>query len=114
MVSRRALDSKFLVRVWVSEPNKLYVVIYIGICKTYYLTYVEILDLCKSIRVYHYIEFIRKGGKMKRIIDWFLDNIKENGKILWQIDNVNCIYKGIQEDTITGRKEVFYIERKIK
>lgn len=50
---------------------------------------------------------------MKRIIDWFLDSIKENGKILWQIDNVNCVYKGIKEDTITGRKEVFYIERKV-
>ena len=64
--------------------------------------------------LYHYIEFIRKGGKMKRIIDWFLDNIKENGKILWQIDNVNCIYKGTVEDTSRGKREVFYIERKVK
>lgn len=51
---------------------------------------------------------------MKRIIDWFLDSIKEKGKCLWQIDNVNCYYKGTVEDTIRGKREVFYIERKVK
>ena len=51
---------------------------------------------------------------MKRIIDWFLDNVKTNGKILWQIDNINCYYKGIIEDTSKGKRETFYIERKVK
>lgn len=50
---------------------------------------------------------------MKRIIDWFLDKSKENGKILWQIDNVNVYYKGTVEDTSRGKRECYYIERKI-
>lgn len=51
---------------------------------------------------------------MKGIIDWFLDNVKTNGKILWQIDNINCYYKGTIEDTSRGKRETFYIERKVK
>lgn len=51
---------------------------------------------------------------MLKIINAFLDNIKDKGKILLQVENLNCKYKGEIEDTINGKREIFYIERKTK
>lgn len=45
-----------------------------------------------------------------KLLDW----LTENGDYLAQINNLNMRYKGIIEDTINGKREVFYIERKIK
>ena len=45
------------------------------------------------------------------IIDILLDYIKQYGKILIVADNIRMQYKGIKEDTITGKRECFYIER---
>lgn len=45
-----------------------------------------------------------------KLLDW----LTENGDYMAQINNLNMKYKGIIEDTINGKREVFYIERKIK
>lgn len=42
-----------------------------------------------------------------------LDYISENGEYLAQIGDLNMRYKGIAEDTINGKRQIFYIERKI-
>lgn len=42
-----------------------------------------------------------------------LDYIAENGEYLAQIGDLNLRYKGIAEDTINGKRQMFYIERKI-
>lgn len=47
-------------------------------------------------------------------IDDFLDYIKIHGTIQAQIENINMYYKGTVEDTVKGKREIFYIERKIK
>ena len=45
------------------------------------------------------------------IIDILLDFIKQHGKNLMIAGNIRMRYTGIKEDTITGRRECFYIER---
>lgn len=45
-----------------------------------------------------------------KLLDW----LTENGDYMAQINNLNMKYKGVIEDTINGKREVFYIERKIK
>lgn len=42
-----------------------------------------------------------------------LDYIAENGEYLAKIGDLNMVYKGIAEDTINGKRQMFYIERKI-
>ena len=42
-----------------------------------------------------------------------LDYIAENGEYLAQIGDLNLRYKGVAEDTINGKRQMFYIERKI-
>lgn len=42
-----------------------------------------------------------------------LDYLVENGEILAQIGDLTMKYKGIHEDTISGKRQIFYIERKI-
>lgn len=48
--------------------------------------------------------------EVKRLLDW----LSQNGEYMAQIDNLNMKYKGVAEDTINGKREMFYIERKIK
>lgn len=48
--------------------------------------------------------------EVKRLLDWLL----QNGEYIAQIGNLNMKYKGVVEDTINGKREMFYIERKIK
>lgn len=43
-----------------------------------------------------------------------LNEAKEKGSILMEVDNLRIKYKGIVEDTITGKREVYIIERIIK
>lgn len=43
-----------------------------------------------------------------------LDHLSENGNYLAVVDNLSLYYKGITEDTINGKRQMFYIERKIK
>ena len=53
-----------------------------------------------------------EGGKADNyIIDILLDFIKQHGKILMMAENIRMRYIGIKEDTITGKRECFYIER---
>ena len=42
-----------------------------------------------------------------------LNYIKENGEYLAQIGNIRMYYKGEEEDTIDGKREVFLIKRKV-
>lgn len=42
-----------------------------------------------------------------------LDYIAENGEYLAKIGDLNLRYKGVAEDTINGKRQMFYIERKI-
>lgn len=46
----------------------------------------------------------------KKMMDW----LTENGEYLAQIGDLTMQYKGTIEDTIKGKRQVFYIERKIK
>lgn len=43
-----------------------------------------------------------------------LDYLSENGSYLAVVDNLSLYYKGTTEDTINGKRQMFYIERKIK
>lgn len=43
-----------------------------------------------------------------------LDYLSENGKYIAMVDNLSLSYKGTTEDTINGKRQMFYIERKIK
>lgn len=43
------------------------------------------------------------------LLDW----LAEHGEYLAQIGNLSMKYKGIHEDTISGKRQIFYIERKI-
>lgn len=42
-----------------------------------------------------------------------LDYLYENGKYIAMVDNLSLYYKGTIEDTINGKRQMFYIERKI-
>lgn len=44
----------------------------------------------------------------------FMDWLAENGEYLAQIGNLKMQYKGEVEDTLQGKRQVFYLERKIK
>lgn len=46
----------------------------------------------------------------EKLMDW----LTENGEYLAQIGNLKMQYKGEVEDTLQGKRQVFYIERKIK
>ena len=41
-------------------------------------------------------------------LQYLLNWLKENGEYMAQIDNVIMKYKGIVEDTINGKREMFY------
>jgi len=47
--------------------------------------------------------------EIEKLLDW----LSKNGEYLATIDKINFKYKGIAEDTINGKREMFYIERKI-
>lgn len=46
----------------------------------------------------------------KKLMDW----LTENGEYLAQIGDLTMQYKGTVEDTIKGKRQVFYLERKVK
>lgn len=46
----------------------------------------------------------------EKMMDW----LAENGKYLAQIGNLKMQYKGTVEDTIKGKRQIFYLERKVK
>lgn len=43
-----------------------------------------------------------------------LNEAKEKAQILMTVDNLRIKYKGIIEDTVNGKREVYYIEREVK
>lgn len=42
-----------------------------------------------------------------------MDYISENETCLAVMDNISIYYKGVVEDTAKGKRQMFYIERKI-
>ena len=46
----------------------------------------------------------------EKLMDW----LKENASYLAQIGNLKMQYKGTVEDAINGKRQIFYIERKVK
>lgn len=47
-------------------------------------------------------------------LEKILDYLVENNNYSAQINNINIFYKGIKEDTVNGKRQVFEIERKVK
>lgn len=47
-------------------------------------------------------------------LNHILDFIKENGEYMAIVDNVNMFYKGVKVDTITGKREIYVLERNVK
>lgn len=48
--------------------------------------------------------------EVEKLLDW----LAENGEYMAQIGKLSAKYKGIAEDTINGKRQMFYIEREIK
>lgn len=46
----------------------------------------------------------------EKLMNW----LTVNGEYIAQIGNLKMQYKGTIEDTISGKREIFYIERNIK
>ena len=45
-----------------------------------------------------------------KLLNW----LTENGEYLAQIGDLSMQYKGTVEDTIKGKRQIFYLERKVK
>ena len=45
-----------------------------------------------------------------KLLNW----LTENGEYLAQIGDLTMQYKGTVEDTIKGKRQIFYLERKVK
>lgn len=45
----------------------------------------------------------------EKLMDWLV----KNAEYMAQIGNLKMQYKGLVEDTINGKRQIFYIERKI-
>ena len=48
--------------------------------------------------------------ELEKMLNW----LTEHGTYLAQIGNLRLYYKGTEEDTIDGKREVFLIKRKIR
>ena len=43
-----------------------------------------------------------------------LNEAKEKASLLMTVDTLRIRYRGIVEDTVNGKREVYYIEREVK
>ena len=48
--------------------------------------------------------------EVEKLLNW----LTEHGEYMAQIGDLKMKYKGIVEDTINGKRQVFYLERKVK